>query len=302
MVYCSLNSDKRLNQLQSRSLHIDCLKQWHRLEWILFEWSNTCSSEKLSDRNNNAANCRWLAYKLAANNLSSAVWIFMRHSANRPVKTSTAVKVQPFVRKATKICFSGNPLGTLACLKFYPLFSTELQLLLFYLSLRLRSLRSFSVEKVPIKFFETNWQTEKSGFSWTWGFLKGLTLLGSTDNKMIRLQFPQFSVRVLCCHLLACACVMCGKFTEWTSSYTLFLFIMKTLRVAWPKKYYCATFVTSLILAWELNKTLVHFDFHQFSSLFDPGFRTKLTWEHRSWSLRLCQECRAAVNEICWFS
>ena len=35
-------------------------------------------------------------------------------------QSSKAVKVQPFV---------GNPLGTLACFKFYPLFSKELQLL-----------------------------------------------------------------------------------------------------------------------------------------------------------------------------
>ena len=47
-----------------------------------------------------------------------------------------------------------------------------------------------------------------------------------------------------------------------TASYTLFSFIVKTLRLAWPKNIYCATFVTTLILAGELNKTLVHFDFH----------------------------------------
>ena len=67
----------------------------------MFEWSYTCSSEMLSDWNNYAANC----YRLAANNLSSAVvvGIFIPSQANRPVKTSKAVKVQPFVRKTTKI-------------------------------------------------------------------------------------------------------------------------------------------------------------------------------------------------------
>ena len=132
----------------------------HRLEWVLLEWSYTCSSEMLIDRNNYAANCRWLAYSWR-----QIIWVqqseYLCVSQVRLWKFSLLLE-----RQLNFSLFSGNPLGTLACFKFYPLFSKELQVLLFYLSLRSRSCR--------LQFFETNWQTENSGFSWRWGLLKRL--------------------------------------------------------------------------------------------------------------------------------
>ena len=57
----------------------------------------------------------------------------------------------------------------------------------------------------------------------------------------------------VCVCVCACVCVcvyVCGKLIEWTNRYTLFSFIVKTLRLAWPKEnVYWATFVTAIILA-----------------------------------------------------